>query len=43
MIIDRVERHKDYLLCIFRDILSGPNSTFNSFIEITNKYWETGP
>ena len=36
IIIDKVERHKDYVRHIFRDIFSGPNSTFSRFIEITN-------
>ena len=33
IIIDKLELHKDYVCYIFRDILSGPNSDFNFFIE----------
>ena len=35
IIIDKVERHEDYVCHIFRVLLSGPNQNFNSFIEIT--------
>ena len=41
IIIDKGERHEDCVCNLFRVILSGPNSTFNDFIEITNYDWET--
>ena len=41
IIIDKWEQHGDYVRHIFRDILSGPNSTFNSFIERTKDYCYT--
>ena len=40
-IIDIGEHHKDYVCHIFRDLLSGPNSTFNYFIERAKYHWET--
>ena len=42
IIVYNVERHEDYVRKIFRDILSGPNSTFNSFIESNKDDWFTG-
>ena len=36
IVIDEGERHEDYVRHIFKDISSGPNSTFNCFIERTN-------
>ena len=41
IIIDQVERHESYVRHIFRDALSGPKSTFNSFIERTKYDWYT--
>ena len=35
IIINKVELHEDYVSHIFRDLLSGPNSTFNCFIKMT--------
>ena len=40
--IDTGERHEDYVRCIFRDILEGPNSTLDFFIERNKDDWETG-
>ena len=40
-IIDKWELHKDYVHDIFRAIFSGPNSTFNRFIERTKDNWDT--
>ena len=40
IIIDERELHEDYICNIFRDILSGPKSTLNNFIEIRNNYWD---
>ena len=42
IIIDKGERNKDYVVTIFRDILSDPKSNFNSFIETTKDNWDTG-
>ena len=42
IIIDKGEFHKGYVSHIFRDILSGTNSTFNSFIEIIKYDCYTG-
>ena len=42
IIIYKGEHHKDFFLRIFRAILSGPNSTFNRFIERKNYYWDMG-
>ena len=41
IIIDKGELHKDYVRHIFRNILSGPNSIFNRFIERAKDDWET--
>ena len=41
IIIDKGETHKYYFHHIFRAILSGPNSTFNTHIEIMNYDWDT--
>ena len=41
IIIDKGECREDYVRHIFRDILSGPKSTFNCFIEITKEDWDT--
>ena len=41
IVFDRREHHEDYVCHIFRDLLSGPNSTFNSFIERTKDDWDT--
>ena len=43
IIIDKIERHEDYIRQIFRALLSGKNSTFDRFIEITKNYWNTRP
>ena len=37
IIIDQVEIYEDYVRHIFRDLFSGPNSTFYGIIE-SNKY-----
>ena len=42
IIIDKGEWHDNYVGHIFRDILSGPNSNFNGFIENTKHDWDTG-
>ena len=42
IIIDKGERHEDYVSQLFRDILSGTNSTFNIFIERNKDDWDTG-
>ena len=42
IIIDKGEPQKDCVRHIFRDISSGPNSTFNHLIESTKDYWDTG-
>ena len=42
IIIDKGERYEDYFINIFRALLSGPNSTFNSSIERTKYDWDTG-
>ena len=42
IIIDKGGRHEYYVCHILRDILSGPNSTFNSLIEIDKDAWYTG-
>ena len=42
IIIDKGERHEDYVSQLFRDILSGKNSTFNIFIERNKDNWDTG-
>ena len=42
IIIDKGECHEDYVWHIFRALLSGPNSTFNCFIEIKKDDWDTG-
>ena len=42
IIIEKGECHGDYVCHIFRALLSGPNSTFNHFIEITKDDWDTG-
>ena len=34
IIIDQRELHEDSFSHLYRDILSGPNSTFNGFISI---------
>ena len=39
--IDIGERHEDYIRRIFRDLLTGPNSTSDCFIESTKYDWET--
>ena len=41
IVIDKVERHEDCIGHIFRDILSGPNSTLNHSIESTKENWYT--
>ena len=41
IIIDEGKRHEDYVRQIFRDLLSGKNSTINSFIESTKDDWDT--
>ena len=40
-IIDKGERHGDYVTHILMDILSGKNSTLNRFIENTKDDWYT--
>ena len=42
IIIDKGERHEYYVSHIFRFILSGINSSFDSFISITKDDWDTG-
>ena len=42
IIIDKGEIHEDYVFQIFRDLLSGKKSTFNSFIENNKDDWDTG-
>ena len=39
--IDTEEHHEDYVRRIFRDLLTGPNSTFGCFVENTKDDWET--
>ena len=41
IILDKGERHEYYVRHIFRDILSGPNSTLKYFIKISKDYWDT--
>ena len=41
IIIDKGELCEGYVRHIFRDIFSGPNSTFNNSIESTNYYLDT--
>ena len=41
IIVNNAELHKDYFRHIFRDLLPGPNSTFNSFIENIKYNWDT--
>ena len=41
IIIDKWERHKDYVRKIFRALLSVPNGNFNRFIESTKDDWDT--
>ena len=36
------ERHEGYVRLIFTDLLKGPDSSFDFFIEITKYYCETG-
>ena len=36
------ERHEDYVRHIFNDLLLGPNSTLNCFIEINKDDWYIG-
>ena len=38
IIIYKGENHEDYVRLIFKDLLSGPNSTFNRFIEKAKDY-----
>ena len=40
-IIDKIECHDDYVILIFIDLLSVPNSTFNSIIEKNEDNWDT--
>ena len=42
IVIDKGESHDDYVRHIFRDILTGPKSTLNCFIERTRDDRETG-
>ena len=42
IIIYKGERCEDYIIHIFRGLLSGTNSTFNIFIESTKHDWVTG-
>ena len=39
ILIDKGELHEEYNRHVFRDILSGPNSTFNCFIENYKYDW----
>ena len=41
IVIDKEELNEDYVRHIFRDILSGPNSNLNYFIERTKNDWDT--
>ena len=41
IIIDQRELHEDSFSHLYRDILSGPNSTLNGFISIKPYYRET--
>ena len=41
IIIDKGEHSEDYVCHIFRDLLSGPNSTFKRFIESNKDDWDT--
>ena len=38
---DTRERHEDYVRRIFRDLLTGTDSTFGCSIERAKDYWET--
>ena len=42
IIIDKGERHDYYVCHIFRTLLSGTSSTYNSFIGSTKGNWDTG-
>ena len=42
IILDKGESHEYFVCHIFRAILSGPNLTFNHFIEISKDYWDIG-
>ena len=42
IITDKGEHHETYVRHIFRFFLSGPNSTFNIFIESTKDDLDTG-
>ena len=39
--VDTGERHEDYVRRIFRDLLTGTDSTFGCSIERAKDYWET--
>ena len=41
IIFDKVESHEYYVHHIFRALLLGPNSSFNSFINIAKDDWDT--
>ena len=41
IIVDKGERREDYFRHIFWDLLLGPKSTLNFFIESTKNYWDT--
>ena len=42
IIVDKGESNEDYVRHIFRDLLSGTNSTFNHFIERAKDDWYIG-
>ena len=39
--VDTEERHEYYVRRIFRDLLTGPDSTLGCFVERTKDDWET--
>ena len=41
ILLDKGERREDYVRNIFMDLLSGPRSNLNIFIENNKGHWET--
>ena len=41
IILDKGERHDDYVIHIFRALLSGPSSNFNHCFKTTKDNWDT--
>ena len=40
IILDKGERHEDHVRHIFRYLFSGPNSTYNRFLERSKYDWD---